>query len=44
MKNVKDVLAKVKGEDKVNSVITGKGSFSRTGFGDLVNAPRREDV
>lgn len=38
MKNVKDVLAKVKGEDKVNAVITGKGSFSRTGFGDLVNA------
>lgn len=38
MKSVKDVLAKVKGEDKVNQIVTGKGSFSRTGFSDLVNA------
>ena len=37
-KNVKDVLSKAKGTDKVNDVLTGKGAFSKSGFGDLVNA------
>lgn len=36
-KNVNEVLTKVKG-DKVSDLIAGKGSFSKTGFGDLVNA------
>lgn len=38
MKMVKDVLAKLKGEDKVNEVVTGKGSFSQSGFNDFVTA------
>lgn len=38
MKMVNDVLGKVKGEDKINDVLTGKGSFSKTGFADTVNA------
>lgn len=37
MKSVKEVLGKVKG-DKLDEVMTGKGSFSRQGFGDMVNA------
>lgn len=37
-KNVSDVLSKAKGTDKVSELIAGKGSFSKTGFGDLVNA------
>ena len=37
-KMVNDVLGKVKGTDKVNDILTGKGSFSKQGFGDLVNA------
>ena len=37
-KNVNDVLSKAKGTDKVNEIIAGKGSFSKVGFGDLVNA------
>lgn len=38
MKNVKETLSKIKGEDKVDAILTGKGSFSQTGFGDMVNA------
>ena len=38
MKSVKDVLAKVKGEEKVGETIPGKGSFSKSGFADLTHA------
>lgn len=38
MKLVKDVLSKIKGEDKVNDILTGKGSYSQQGYGDVVNA------
>ena len=38
MKMVNDVLGKTKGEDKINDILTGKGSFSKQGFGDVVNA------
>lgn len=38
MKTVNEVLGKIKGEDKVNEVLTGKGSFSKSGFADTVNA------
>lgn len=38
MKLVNDVFAKLKGADNVSKTLTGKGSFSRQGFGDLVNA------
>lgn len=37
-KAVNDVLAKIKGTDKVSDVVAGKGSFSKTGFSDLVSA------
>lgn len=37
-KMVKDVLSAIKGTDKVSDIVTGKGSFSKQGFGDLVNA------
>lgn len=37
-KMVTDVLSKTKGEDKINDVLTGKGSFSKAGFSDMVNA------
>lgn len=37
-KMVTEVLGKVKGEDHINDVLTGKGSFSKQGFGDTVNA------
>ena len=38
MKMVNDVLTKVKGTDKVNDILTGKGSFSKSGFADLTSA------
>jgi len=38
MKMVNEVLGKIKGEDKINDTLTGKGAFSVTGFNDLVNA------
>lgn len=38
MKTVNEVLGKVKGEGKVDEILAGKGSFSATGFGDLVSA------
>lgn len=38
MKMVKETLGKIKGEDKINDVLTGKGPFSRAGFGDTVSA------
>lgn len=39
MKKAADVLSKLKGGDtNVNKVLTGKNSFSKAGFGDLVNA------
>ena len=37
-KTVNEVLTKVKGEGKQKDILTGKGSFSATGFGDLVSA------
>ena len=37
-KLMNDVLSGFKGEDKIQDVITGKGSFSKNGFGDLVSA------
>lgn len=37
-KNVNEVLSKAKGTDKVSELIAGKGSFSKAGFGNLVNA------
>ena len=38
MKTVNEVFTKSKGEGKVNDTLTGKGSFSKQGFGDVVNA------
>lgn len=38
MKLVNDVLTKVKGEGKVDEMLTGKGVFSKSGFSDLTNA------
>lgn len=38
MKTVKETLGKIKGEDRINDVMTGKGSFSKAGFADTVNA------
>lgn len=38
MKFVNDVLEKLKGPGKANETLTGKGSFSQSGFGDMVNA------
>jgi hypothetical protein len=38
MKTVNETLGKIKGEDKINDILTGKGSFSKQGFGDTVNA------
>ena len=37
-KNVTDVFGKVKGTDKINDVLTGKGAFSKVGFADNVSA------
>lgn len=37
-KMVNDVLGAIKGTDKVSDIVTGKGSFSKQGFGDAVNA------
>lgn len=38
MNMAKDVLKKMKGTDKIDEVIPGKGAFSKQGFSDLVNA------
>lgn len=38
MKVVNEVLEKMKGKDKVNDILTGKGAFSKTGFSDVVSA------
>lgn len=38
MKTVNDTLAKLKGDDKVTTMLTGKGAFSKAGFNDTVNA------
>lgn len=37
-KMVNEVLGKIKGEDKINDIITGKGNFSKQGFADTVSA------
>lgn len=37
MKTVNEVLGKAK-DGKVDDILTGKGSFSKSGFGDLVNS------
>lgn len=37
-KSMNEVLEKVKGTDKVSEIVTGKGSFSKAGFNDLVSA------
>lgn len=38
MKTVNEVLGNVKGEDRINDILTGKGSFSKQGFSDTVSA------
>lgn len=38
MKVVNEVLEKMKGKDKVNDILTGKGAFSKIGFSDVVSA------
>jgi len=38
MKTVNEVLQKLKGEDKVDETICGKGSFSKAAFSDITNA------
>lgn len=38
MKTINETLGKVKGEGKLDDVMTGKGAFSKAGFGDTVNA------
>ena len=38
MKTVNETLGKIKGEDKINDILTGKGSFSKQGFADTVSA------
>lgn len=38
MKTVKDTFGKIKGEDKITDILTGKGAFSKTGFADTVSA------
>lgn len=38
MKDVKETLSKVKGSDNVDAILTGKGTFSQSGFSDMVNA------
>lgn len=38
MKSVNEVLGKIKGADKVDQVLTGKGVFSKSGFAELTNA------
>lgn len=38
MKTVNEVLGKVKGDDKVTAIVTGKGAFSQQGFADTVSA------
>ena len=38
MKTVEEILGKVKGEKNVTATLTGKGSFSKQGFGELTSA------
>ena len=38
MKTVNETLGKIKGESKIDDVMTGKGAFSKAGFADTVNA------
>jgi hypothetical protein len=38
MKTVNETLGKIKGQDKIQDVIPGKGAFSKTGFADTVSA------
>jgi hypothetical protein len=38
MKTVNEVLGKIKGSDKITETLTGKASFSKTGFEDVVSA------
>lgn len=38
MKTVNEVLSAAKGEGHENEIVTGKGSFSKSGFGDLVSS------
>lgn len=37
-KMVNDVLGSIKGQDKINEIMTGKGSFSKVGFSNTVSA------
>lgn len=37
-KNVTEVLAKLKGAESAQEIVTGKGSFSASGFGEFVSA------
>lgn len=38
MKTVNDTFGKIKGPDKINDILTGKGAFSKAGFSDTVSA------
>lgn len=38
MKTVEEILGKAKGEKNVTATLTGKGSFSKQGFGELTSA------
>ena len=38
MKTVVETIGKIKGEDHLDDVMTGKGAFSKVGFADTVNA------
>ena len=38
MKTMNETLTKIKGENKINQICTGKGPFSTSGFSDLVNS------
>jgi len=37
-KSVEEIMKDLKGSDKVEDTITGKGAFSKSGFGDMVSA------
>lgn len=38
MKTMEDVLKKLKGEDKAEATVCGKGAFSKSAFADITNA------
>lgn len=38
MKTMKDVLAKLKGEENIEKTVCGRGAFSKSSFADITNA------